>query len=169
MSLSSHQAPYRGDSDDWLTPPDILAALGPFDLDPCASQAQPWPTAAAHYTILDDGLAQEWRGLVWLNPPFGPEAATWLDRLAGYGTGIALVPARTETRWFVRHVWGRADAVLFLTPRPHFYRPDGTRAAANSGAPICLVAYGEEAAARLDKSGLPGTLVETWTIRRTAS
>jgi hypothetical protein len=99
---------------------------------------------------------------VWCNPPFGPEAGRWLARLADHGHGIALVPARTETRWFVAYVWGRADAVVFLHGRPHFHRPEGTRAAANSGAPICLVAYGTEAAGRLGRSTLAGTLVAGW-------
>lgn len=35
-SLSGHQRPNAGLSDDWLTPPEIIEALGPFDLDPCA-------------------------------------------------------------------------------------------------------------------------------------
>ena len=32
---------------DWLTPPEILEALGPFDMDPCASQFQPSPSGAS--------------------------------------------------------------------------------------------------------------------------
>ena len=28
---------------EWLTPPSIIAALGPFDLDPCAPARQPYP------------------------------------------------------------------------------------------------------------------------------
>ena len=55
---------------DWLTPPEILQALGPFDLDPCASLYQPWRTATKQYTIEDDGLKKEWRGRVWCNPPY---------------------------------------------------------------------------------------------------
>lgn len=164
MSMSAHQRGYRGATDTWLTPPEILTALGPFDLDPCAApEPRPWPTAAEHYTApKDDGLALPWHGLVWLNPPFGPEAGRWLTRLADHGTGVALVAARTETRWFVNAVWERSDAVLFLHGRPNFHHADGTRARLNSGAPICLVAYGPEAVNRLARSGLPGSLVPTW-------
>lgn len=162
MSLTSHQRPVRGATDVWLTPPEIIAAVGPFDLDPCSPLDRPWDTATRHYTIEDDGMAQPWAGLVWCNPPFGPEAGTWLDRCAEHRQAVALVPARTETRWFVRAIWGQADAVLFLHGRPHFHRPDGTRAAANSGAPICLVAYGALAVERLERCGLPGSLVTAW-------
>lgn len=158
MSLSSHQAPVRGATDEWLTPPHIIQALGPFDLDPCAAEKQPWATAARHYTISDDGLSLPWKGFVWCNPPFGPDAGRWLARLGEHGNGIGLCPARTETRWFVASVWRQADAILFLHGRPHFHHLDGERARANSGAPICLPGYGALAARRLSSSGLPGTL-----------
>ena len=161
MSLTSHQRPHRGATDVWLTPPDIIEALGPFDLDPCAAVSQPWRTASTQYTIEDDGLAQDWHGFTWVNPPFGPDAEKWLLRLADHGNGIGLVPARTETRWFVKTIWSRADAVLFLHGRPHFHHADGTRGRANSGAPIVLAAFGGEAVARLSSCGLPGTLA-TW-------
>lgn len=59
---------------EYLTPKYILDAIGPFDLDPCASIVRPWPTATKHYTRFDDGLMQPWDGLVWLNPPFGRSA-----------------------------------------------------------------------------------------------
>ena len=36
--------------------------------------------------------------------------------------GIALIFARTETEGFVREVWGKADAVLFLHGRLNFHR-----------------------------------------------
>lgn len=163
MSVHTHQRPHRGATDVWLTPPDIISALGPFDLDPCAApEPRPWPTADVHFVEADNGLARHWHGFVWCNPPFGPEAEAWLARLADHGNGIALVPARTETRWFVATVWQRADAVLFLHGRPHFHHPDGTRGRANSGSPICLIAYGRTAVDRLFRSGLAGSLVSEW-------
>jgi hypothetical protein len=45
MSLSGHQSA-KMKSDEWLTPPGILKALGQFDLDPCAPVNRPWDTAA---------------------------------------------------------------------------------------------------------------------------
>ena len=166
MSMSGHQSPVMG-TDEWLTPPEILAALGQFDLDPCSphESRRPWPTATAHFCKEDDGLAQEWHGRVWMNPPFGREAIKWMRKLAAHGNGIALIPARTETAMFFETVWGAADAVLFLQGRPHFHRVDGSRAAFNSGAPICLVAYGLANVAALERSGL-GQLVPV--LRRAA-
>lgn len=141
-------------SDDWITPPEIIADLGPFDLDPCASQTQPWPTAAKMYT--DSGLLRPWEGYVWLNPPYGKIAAAWLQRLSAHGNGIALIFARTETSWFFKWVWEQANAVRFLRGRLTFYRPDGSKPRANSGAPSILVAYGAHATSQLLVSKLEG-------------
>lgn len=51
-------------NDEWLTPPEILRALGPFDLDPAAPIVRPWDMAARHYTKIDDGMSQPWEGRV---------------------------------------------------------------------------------------------------------
>lgn len=155
-AMGSHQS-HRAGTTTWLTPPHIIDDLGPFDLDPCG--ATEWPTATESYILPTDGLAQPWHGHVWLNPPYGNEAWTWLDRLARHGDGIALIFARTETAGFVEQAWGKATALRFLHGRLHFHYPDGTRAPANSGAPSVLVAYGERAAEKLRFSALPGTYV----------
>lgn len=152
MSLSAHQK--NGGHDEWLTPPDILATLGAFDLDPCAPVVRPWDTAARHFTVEDSGLLQPWAGRVWCNPPFGREAIHWMRKMAAHGNGVALIPARTETAMFYETVWQVADAVLFIKGRPHFHTVDGKRAAFNSGAPICLIAYGASNVLALKYSGL---------------
>lgn len=161
-TMGSHQSA-RMVTDQWLTPPQIIQALGPFDLDPCAApEPRPWPTADRHITPPEDGLAELWKGRVWLNPPYSREAVHWLRGMAEHGYGTALVFARTETSWFAETVWRRASAILFLDGRLHFYRPDGTRAKANAGAPSTLVAYGAYDAFRLQTSGLTGAHVHGW-------
>lgn len=158
-AIGSHHSA-RAETTTWLTPPDLIEKLGPFDLDPCAAPSpRPWPTAARHIELPEDGLASDWAGHVWLNPPYSFAAWTWLEKLAAHGDGIALVFARTETAGFVAQVWEKATGILFLHGRLHFHKPDGTRAAANSGAPSCLVAYGERAAERLRTVDLPGTYI----------
>lgn len=144
---------------DWLTPPYILMALGEFDMDPCASQHQPWRTAKQQFTIADDGLAREWTGRVWCNPPYGPHSDKFLDRCAAHGNAIALIFARTETKSFRKHIWERADAVLFLYGRLQFHLPGGAKGG-TAGAPSVLVAYGQNNAETLRTCGLDGRLVE---------
>lgn len=157
-AMGSHHAASTG-QDEWLTPPELIRNLGPFDLDPCSPINRPWPTANRHLTVVDDGLRQQWDGLVWLNPPYS-RANRWLARLANHAPGgIALLFARTETALWHQHVWPHVDAVLFLRGRLHFHHVDGRRAAANAGAPSALAAYGEVAADRLRGSALPGVVV----------
>lgn len=158
MSIGGHQS-QRMQRDEWLTPPEILAALGEFDLDPCAPEVRPWAMAKEHFTLRDDGLSKPWTGRVWLNPPYGPATRQWMARLADHGDGIALIFARTETGIFFPHVWEQADAILFLQGRLHFHFVDGSRASANAGAPSVLVAYGERSVDALRWSGLPGRFV----------
>jgi len=97
--------------DDWLTPAHIVDAaekcLGGIDLDPCASLTYMDNVPAKFlYTVHDDGLAREWRGTVYMNPPYGRPIGDWTSKLAAERNAgrvtahIALVPARTDTRWF---------------------------------------------------------------------
>jgi hypothetical protein len=162
--MGGHHSP-SSETVVWLTPPEILAALGGpswFDLDPCAvCEPRPWPTALQHYTKAHDGLSLPWRGRVWLNPPYGGPAVVnpWLERMADHGQGTALIFARTETAAFHAYVWRRATALLFLEGRLFFHRPDGQRADNNGGAPSVLVAYGETDAVVLEHCGLAGAFV----------
>lgn len=109
-------------TDEWLTPPEILRALGRFDLDPCAPHDLPrWTRCARHYTATDDGLSAPWEGSVFCNPPYS-NVEPWMRRMAAHGNGVALVFARTETRWWFDHVWPHASALLFLAGRVSFLR-----------------------------------------------
>ena len=153
--IGGHQS-HKVLKEEWLTPPDILRALGPFDLDPCAPVDRPWDMAHRHYTIIDDGLSKPWEGRIWCNPPYGEKAWRWLERCAHHGNAVALVFARTETAGFFRCVWERADALLFIRSRLHFHHLDGSRAAFNGGAPSVLIAYGDNNVSILLNSGIGG-------------
>jgi hypothetical protein len=147
-----------------LTPPSIILALGPFDLDPCCPPYMPWRTADLMLTEAEDGLFTPWdpAARVWLNPPYGTGVIEpWLEKMALHpGAGITLVFARTETAAFHRFVWPYACGLLFVEGRLYFHHADGTRASANSGAPSVLIAYSKGDAERLQASGIAGAYVE---------
>lgn len=150
----------RSKTDEWLTPPGVLRALGPFDLDPCSPVARPWPTAREHYTVLDNGLIRPWFGRVWLNPPYSTELlGRFMARMSAHGRGTALIFARTETDAFFRFVWESASALLFIRGRLNFHHVSGERAGKNSGAPSVLCAYGQTDAEILLSSGIDGHFV----------
>lgn len=163
-AMGSHES-HSGGTDEWLTPPSLIAALGHFALDPCSPRVRPWDTAAKHYSLEHDGLRQPWRGRVWMNPPYA-HAAKWLARLAEHGEGTALIFARTETALWFDHVWSKATGLLFLRGRLHFHFGSGKRAPANAGAPSVLVAYGERDAKVLASEPWPGHYVD---LRRAAA
>lgn len=165
--IGGHHRAFRGRSNDWITPRYVLQALGQFDLDPCESLTQPWPCAKRGYTIVDDGLSQEWlkRERVYCNPPYGNEAWPFMERLAQHRNGVGLLFGRTETQMFCQHIWHEADAILFLAGRLTFYLPNGQKAKGNSGGPSVLVAYGKQNVECLRRCGLPGALVTKWQIQ----
>lgn len=152
-----HTKPNHGASVEWITPPEIVTALGEFDLDPCAHPDQFYRTAKTMVSPPTDGLDGDWWGRVWLNPPYGQRIAVkWLRKLAEHGNGIAIVPARTEVEeWFVPYVWNAAEAVLFVRGRLYFHKPDGSTQG-NAGHGSVLVAYGRKNAASLIASGIEG-------------
>ncbi len=77
MLKSDAQRMQSSESNEWWTPePYIEAArsvLGGIDLDPAScAQANETVQAARYCGVADDGLKQEWKGRVWLNPPNRP-------------------------------------------------------------------------------------------------
>ena len=160
-------------TNEWLTPPSIIAALGEFDLDPCAprKETRPWDMAKKHYTGARDlfdgpadierqcGLRTPWQGRVWLNPPYGDEVYPWLEKLSEHKSGIAMIFARTDTKGFHDYVWKRAKAVFFFDNRISFHRIDGTQGT-NAGAPSCLISYSDFDNDAIGNSKLSGYLVK---------
>ncbi|MDA4845985.1 DNA N-6-adenine-methyltransferase [Hoeflea poritis] len=161
-AMTGHQSS-RPRTENWLTPPYVLEAVGgpgSFDLDPCSPVDRPWPTARQHYTIVDNGLHKPWHGRVWLNPPYRRDKiGAWLARMTGHGVGLALIFARTETEAFQRYVWDQCDALFFLEGRLTFHLGDGRLSQKNAGAPSVLCAYGTDDADVLAHIPLEGRFV----------
>lgn len=161
-----HERP--GGPAEWYTPRSVFAALGiSFDLDPCSPGARvvPWIPVGTHYTAAEDGLMQPWHGRVWLNPPYGRGIERWLERFAEHRNGIALIFARTDTRWF-HHYAGGADALCFTRGRIPFVSP-ATSSSISTG-PGCgsvFFAYGRQCVDALRRSGL-GWVIELRSSRR---
>ena len=156
----AHDRDLENGKEEWLTPPEIIRALGDFDLDPCSPtpDKRPWSTAREHFDIRDSGLLKPWHGRVWCNPPYGPKTGEWLARCAEHGNCVCLIFARTETRAFFDSIWPKATAVLFLRGRLSFYHVTG-KVGGTAGAPSMLVAYGEANAEALKTCGLEGRFI----------
>ncbi|NJL10213.1 MAG: hypothetical protein HC908_08675 [Calothrix sp. SM1_7_51] len=106
-NYSSLSFPRKKNSDCWYTPPNIIQlvakVLGGIDLDPCADDGRNVP-AKTHYTATDNGLIQEWRGRVFMNPTYSCPGVWMSKLLLELSTGrvksaIAKVRAATDTNW----------------------------------------------------------------------
>lgn len=91
--LTKLQALTQSKSNEWYTKPGYIelarTVLGAIDLDPATCPtAQQWIQATTFYTKEDDGFNRPWFGRVWLNPPYGAKAGTWmLKAIAEYESG----------------------------------------------------------------------------------
>ena len=93
--------------------------FGPFTLDVAATAEN--ALCDKYFTAEDDGLAQDWTGVVWCNPPYS-SVARWVEKayassLTG-STVVCLVPPRTDTRWW-HHFFDKAE-VRYIQGRLRF-------------------------------------------------
>lgn len=110
-------------------------------------------------TIEDDGLVQPWEGRVWCNPPYGTKTGDWLMRCADHGNATSLIFARTDTEDWQKVVFAKAKAVHFIEGRLFFFHVSGARAKNNSGGPSALIAWDEENAEAIKRSGIKGKFI----------
>ena len=111
-------------SDEWYTPQLLFNQLGlRFDLDVAAPKGNKGHVPADRkYTIDDDGLAQDWVGRVWMNPPYS-KPAPWIEKWLNHNNGIALLPM-AKSKWFNRMV--ESDANFIVLPSVFkFESPEG--------------------------------------------
>ncbi len=101
-----NNALFTSNTDLWSTPQDFfdsLDAVYHFNTDVCAL---PENAKCKHFfTPEQDGLAQDWFGKCWMNPPYGREIEKWVRKAYesardNGATVVCLLPARTDTKWF---------------------------------------------------------------------
>lgn len=136
MSIGRHEKPNKGATDVWLTPLEIINALGPFDLDPCGESFH----KTANIIYSENGLEKEWFGRVWLNPPYS-EVEKWLDKLVKHNNGIALVFARMDVKW-AQKIIPQASSVFFPKGRLYFLTKE-LKTKGNAGAPSMFLSFGK--------------------------
>lgn len=133
-------------NDECYTPKWIFDTLGiTFDLD----VAHPinridYVPARQVFNINDDGLAKEWVGNVWMNPPFS-KPKPWVEKFIAHNNGIALLPLSLS--YWSKAIWNAADAITLTERQPKFLRPDGSEQGIRF--PTFLFALGQQNAKAL--------------------
>ena len=121
-------------NEEWYTPEDIIEAaretLGTIELDPASSaKANEVVNADQYFTKEEDGLAQTWKGKVFMNPPFtvgvqGPFVEKLVNS-AGVTEAVTLTHNNTETKW-AQLLLGAANVVCFPSRRIRFRDETGS-------------------------------------------
>lgn len=146
---------------EWYTPAWVFHELGlKFDLDPASPHdMQTFVPAETKYTIFDNGLAKEWFGRVWLNPPYGTETPFWMRRMVDHGDGIAMVFSRTDAAWF-QEAMRECSAILFMSGRIEFVPGiENKHKKSRSGAGTAMLAFGFDNAIALSKLSSRGIFI----------
>ena len=137
-------------NDDIYTPPELFNLLKlEFDLDVCAPKGGlDWIPAKNHYSLKDDGLLQDWYGLVWCNPPYS-NPKPWVDKFIDHRNGIMLAPL-SKSNWFIK-LWNYADAISLRGSNWHFIKNEKKHSIFT---PTALFGMGEISTKALIESGL---------------
>lgn len=110
-------------TDMWATPPHLFETYDRefrFEVDVCAVPEN--AKCVRYYSPSEDGLAQDWRGTCWMNPPYGRQIGKWVRKAYEASqegaTVVCLLPARTDTAWF--HDYCQKGEIRFLRGRVKF-------------------------------------------------
>lgn len=124
---------FSSKTNEWATPQSFFDRLNvefDFTLDPCSDGLN--AKCSKYYTQEDDGLSKSWAGeRVFMNPPYGRVIGEWVrkayeESLSENTVVVALIPARTDTRYWHDYVM-KADEIRLVKGRLKF--GDGSNSA----------------------------------------
>jgi len=133
---------FSSKSGEWETPQDLFGTLDKifhFDLDVCATKNN--TKCEQFFNLEDDSLKQSWEDKIcWMNPPYGREIDDWVAKAFWEArehsiTVVALLPARTDTKWWHSFVM-RAQQIWFIRGRVKF-----VGAKSSAPFPSCIVIW----------------------------
>jgi len=111
---------FSSKNSEWETPWALYVEIKSryrfdFNLDVCASAET---TKCDTFFDQDrNGLNQDWHGICWMNPPYGRDISKWVKKaseefMRGTCSIVALLPSRTDTKWFHEYVVPYAEVIL---------------------------------------------------------
>lgn len=138
---------FSSKTDQWETPQWLFDELNEefdFTLDVCATPDN--AKCEKFFSPEVNGLGQDWKGVCWLNPPYGREIGKWIEKAYTESqkgaTVVCLVPSRTDTRWW--HDYCIKGEIRFLKGRLKFGNSKNS-----APFPSAIVIFREKKAANL--------------------
>jgi len=120
--MAEFKTKFKHSRQDWETPSSIFNPLNKefnFDIDVCATSKN--TKCSKFFSVEENGLEQAWKGVCWMNPPFG-EQSKWVKKAyeesKNGNTIVCLLPARTNTHWW--HNYCMKGEIRFILGRPKF-------------------------------------------------
>ncbi len=114
---------FSSKTDLWATPQYFFDALNKkhnFTLDVCATKEN--SKCKDFFTPEQDGLAQDWKGVCWMNPPYGRQIKHWIKKAYEESkkgaTVVCLIPSRTDTIYW--HDYVMKGEITFIKGRLKF-------------------------------------------------
>ena len=137
-------------SDDYYTPKWVFDALGlHFDLDVASPPGGTDVPCNHYFTQADDGLAQDWFGRVWCNPPFSG-ASKWVEKWIEHQNGVLLVQS-SKAKYF-NWLW-ESNAKCVSTDHKFLFATPGQGGRRDVYMPILIWALGNKNIQALNNIG----------------
>ena len=116
---------FTSDKDDWQTPKWLFDKLNNhfnFYCDVCASKEN--NKCNKFFDKVNSCLDNDWFECNFMNPPYGREIGKFVKKAYDQWrlndcTTVALLPARTDTKWFHDYIYEYAD-IIFIKGRLKF-------------------------------------------------
>jgi phage N-6-adenine-methyltransferase len=154
MTKITHVSQNSGNN-EWYTPKEYIEAarnvMGSIDTDPASSFiANEIVKATQYFTEEQNGLTKEWKGNVWMNPPYAqPLISQFTNAVTDkfisneIDQAVILVNNATETKWFQKMLSVASSGICFVKRRIKFLNINGEPV----GAPLqgqCIIYFGNK-------------------------
>ena len=116
---------YSSKKDNWQTPKwlfDVFNDHFNFEIDVCADDQN--HLCEKYFTEENSCLDQDWSEYNFMNPPYGRQISKFVEKAfeqwkKNKYTTVALLPARTDTKWFHDYIYQHAG-MCFIKGRLKF-------------------------------------------------
>jgi len=123
--MSINKGLFTSTTDQWATPQAFFDEVNKefnFRLDVCADAEN--SKCGIYLSKEVNALTKNWSdvdGWKWMNPPYGRQIKEWVKKASEERMVVALLPARTDTRYFHEFIYKKKDVeIRFIKGRLKF-------------------------------------------------